>query len=52
METGKGVDFRDIVCKGGKARLRFALDFVDVIGELRAHKLGEVHVETIGFSVT
>ena len=52
MESGKCVDFLDIVCKGGKPRLGFALDLVDVIGELRAHKFRQVHVETISFSVT
>ena len=52
MERCQCINLRDVVDNCGKTRLGFALDFLDVIGEFRAHELGNQHVEAVSFGVS
>ena len=52
MESSQCINFRDGVSNCGYTRLSFALDFVNVVGELRAHETGHQHIEAFGFGMS
>ena len=52
MESSQCIDLRDGVGNSGNTRLGLALNFVNVIGELRAYETRHQHIEAFGFGMS